>query len=655
MEASFAIPSLAEEIYQEIQLQLKSCNDPSKPEDYYDDLMTQITTLKDTLQATSQVQVAKTTCEWFNRVVNLSIQTLSKQADQKVFNICQQIKQLEFPIFKPENNSSSWQPTFDSSLMTLLSNQLLTLLDTEPQTWHEWVGKKGENQIGYLMRFYSFAHYPLSPENALMLNKTLLLLKSGNIPSDYSKCQESIIEAFTKLLTAQTQSEAKQILSHVIHQEPLRSVIINEIRSTLHPIIRYLKGEETHSPQQMILQIRAFRDVLRRWTFIEKDHRLGSQCDPAECLHSLFDFLQHPHDRYSYSQVGTLVWKADIDLQESHWTCQTIDLNDDNVETKRILNKLIKHFRKESSSNFSSEERLEVGKRYAAEIIQSGAIKDEKQQEIDDLPSLEEVLKPHTEKHEFPFCMHTVVKDGNLLPDQALENLLQSFFKDVDSFTGYRVHESAIQKVTVPVLERNTEFKGNLPEVFILQPMAVFHNDYQMNLPEVKIPAEITFAGHTYVLSKSIIKTGNQHLGHYTFCAKTEEGKSQYADSLELGKFRLSDIPLNQLMSGKKNVALLEYQRKDIDPKRYVIKQKLYQGDDNLCYLVQALYFIYGNPCFASINQVELDHSSHCSLTASAKEEDRSKDENNSHTMPNSRKRKAENISKSSQETKSTE
>lgn len=591
------LPELAQEIYREFQSQLETCKGSITSENL-DDLMLQINALKETLSAHYQDQnQGYASFNWFNReVVDLSIYNLLGQiGNKKVRSVCEQIKKLQFNLFKP--------PQLDYSFYNSI---LMFMQSLEPQSWEEWSKKSLENRIGYTLRVLAIKQYPLHSENQLAIQHLLSFFTSPEASSHrYSPCFNLITETLKCLLKVQTQQEAQRILAHLMHQEPLRSLIVKEIRAGAQPIMRYLAGQERGNSQEILLKVREFQDVLRRWGLIEKDHLFGSQSDTAECLQSLFDFLQGPQDGYSYPYKEELVWQADIDKTESHWVCEKIDINKEDENTQYVLKKLGKSVLEIAERDISQEHLIDIRENYFPQIIKSGVVKNKNGGEIDDLPDLEDVLKPHVEKHHLPLCIHAFVKDQNLLPQGKLEANLSSFFKEVDHFTGYRVKNESLEKVTVPVLQATTQFNGQPPATLILQPMAIFENSHHMNLPEMNIPAEITFARHSYTLTKSVVKSGNQRLGHYTFLSTTSEGHSQYADSLGQGNFSLVKAPLHQLISGKKNIALLEYQRKDVDPKHYLIKQKLYQGYDNLCYLVQALYFIFGNPYFASINQMK--------------------------------------------------
>jgi hypothetical protein len=591
------LPELAQEIYREFLSQLTTCRDATTAENL-DDLLLQMTTLKETLSAHYQDQnQGIASFDWFNRqVVDLSITTFSGHlGDEKVRGVCEKIKQLQFKLFKSSQ--------FDDSFYTFLS---MFMQNLEPQTWNEWSQKSLENHIGYMLRALATKHYPLNSKDRLAIESLTSFLNSPPaLAHRYSSCFNLLTETFNCLLKVQTQQEAQSILTHLIHQEPLRSLIVKEMQAATQPIMHYLAGQERWNSQEILRKVREFQDVLRRWGLIEKDHFFGSQSDAAECLQSLSDFLQEPRDGYSYPHKEELIWQAEMDVRESHWICEKIDLKQGNDSTEYVLKKLGKSILETAERNISTEHLINLGKNYLPEIIKSGVVKNKEGGEIDDLPALEDVLKPHVEKHRLPLCIHAFVKDRNLLPYSQLEKSLSSFFKEVDHFTGYRVKNESLEKVRVPVLQTTTQFKGQPPATLIVQPMAIFENSHRMNLPEINIPAEITFAGHVYTLTKGVVKSGSQRLGHYTFWSTTSEGHSQYADSLGQGNFIIVKAPLYQLISGKQNIALLEYQRKDVDPKDYLIKQKLYQGYDNLCYLVQALYFIFGNPYFSSINQMQ--------------------------------------------------
>jgi hypothetical protein len=586
-------------------------------------------------------------CEFFNTVIDNHSYVLDAyhKGNEPIQNVCQKIKGLRFACFESissfTNDSSSSLDSISSRLNEGVSTraemgrnektekasmsvsaapiceessssssqrqmEMFQLSASLPQDWQEWFHQSLGNKIGMTIRLcdVTLMTYPIKGEDVNRLEIFISELSTFKQQHHrYFHCIDTLCTTFHSLQKIQTQQEAKQILTRLIHQDPLRSVIIAEIRPAIHPIMRYLAGKEKFDSLQIIVKIRDFQNVLRRWGLIEKNHLFDSQSDAMECLQSLFDFIQEPGDVYSDRSEGELIWNATLDSVEEHWICEDIDLKSENEKKSIVFHKLIKSAWGAKINQLSQEDQEKMGKAILDQIITAGIVKDGNEQEIEDLPSLEEVLKPHCEIHKFPLCFQAFVKEGNLVPANCLDKMLSSCFKDVESFVGYRILKGGIQKVTVPVLEISTIFKGKPPRSLLLQPTAIFKNQ-QTDLPEINIPPTITFAEFSYVLTKCAARTGNQHIGHYTFWTLGPDGKSLYADSLDAKGFISSNVPLHEQISGKKNVTLLEYQRTDIPSTHYLTQQKLYQSEDHLCYIIEALYFIFGNSCFSSINQM---------------------------------------------------
>ncbi len=412
----------------------------------------------------------------------------------------------------------------------------------------------------------------------------------------YFPYQAILVQTFESLKDQNlTKPTALRILDQLKNKD-LKKLVIEEFKTTLRPIMRYLAGLEQLDINQRIALVHSFQNILRRWDLIEKDGAFDSQSDPVECLGVLFDYLNGKQ-----KNDVELTWEATIDQTESNWTCQDIDIDlEDDEETKDILKKLGKH----ALGNQYTDEPdtwIAAGRIRAKEMIECQMVLGN-----EDITPLDEVLKPHKESIPLPFAINVVAKEGKLLSHASLDVQLPDLFKTVESFIGYRIKDSCLQKVTVPVTNTTIDVQGRLPEVLILQPKADYGRNGLMNLLQSQIPGEFTFIGERYVLSKSSIKTGTQHSGHYTFFARISQEITQYGDSLDKKEgFIKQTGSLEVILSKQENVAILEYRKFDTLSENYVIKQKLNQGNDNLCYLVQVLYFIYGNPLFAAINQIE--------------------------------------------------
>lgn len=502
-----------------------------------------------------------------------------------------QVKQEDDSLHLPElSNEHEVMPTLTHNAFNL----------------EDWLKRSLENRVGYLIKILKdpSTNYPLSEENKKIIDSIIEEMQANQDQSSFASCVDIFTHAFTSLKESPSQLETQKIISQLMCQHPLRCLIISELKAAIHPIMDYLANQKHICVSQTVLLVRDLQDVLRRWNFIEKNHFFESQEDPIECLQALFDFLQEAQGDQSSASRLELHWEATVEQNESDWKYQLIDIHNPDYEIQQFLLKIGKSFLGTGAVQVAPEHLIDFGKNCIEQWISTGNLRDVQGQEIEDVPLLKDVLKPHVEKHKFPFIINIPILNEMLIKDNNLDTFLQTYFKEVNDFTGYQIKDGYLQKVIVPVQKTTIQMQGHPPKTLILQPQAFLSEDQLMTLPQVMIPAEMSFAGHSYVLTKSSLKTGTQHAGHYTFCSINEHGRGQYADSLDQENFIQTLNPLDKIISDHRNVTLLEYQRKDINPQQYIITQKLYQGLDNLCYLIQALYFIYGNDDFSSIKQV---------------------------------------------------
>lgn len=537
-----------------------------------------------------------------------SLQSQSDLPPARSLSIAEPVLLPDLLLLPPSflSSSSPFADQESSSLAEKITGFSDCLLEKGPANWDSWFQESIENTMGYLLRIFQNPQtkYPLNQkdkEKVQNLIKQINLIEEGH---HFYLCKDLLIDRFHSLSEAQSFAEVDNLISALLHQNPLRSLIIEELKLAMNPIMRHLADQEVFNSNQIIQQMREIQNVLRRWRLIEQDDRFGSQADSMECLQAIFSFLQETKDEHFYADEIELTWQAETDLNESHWLYQDIDLDNETEETKQLLIKLgKKSLNKEKKETVSVNESvlIDLGRNYLIKLVEAGSLKDENGQELDELPLLETAVKPHLEKAKLPLIMHIPIQEGVLVRNHCLDDNLHHFFKEVESFTGYRIKNSTLQKITLPVQKTTIQLNGHPPETLFLEPQAIYNSDHSASLPTIDIPEEITFGGQHYLLSKSAVKSGSQLSGHYTFWTRSSKG-SQYADSLTDEDFIQVETPLNQSISGQKNVALLEYKRKDINPTQYEIKHKLYQGFDNLCYLIQTLYFIYGNSCFSPLN-----------------------------------------------------